>query len=104
MLPLVIFWSGFLRLIFVLLLDPSRVYFRNRWVKTVHPLVQQYCLISSTQVTFQMPTREDILRHRIVVVTLSTSQYLCQLDLDPGKSWKGSLCVVVNNPSVEICK
>uniref|UniRef100_A0A8C7Z521 Probable helicase with zinc finger domain n=1 Tax=Oryzias sinensis TaxID=183150 RepID=A0A8C7Z521_9TELE len=63
---------------------PLRVYFRNRWVKTVHPLVQQYCLISSTQVTFQMPTREDILRHRIVVVTLSTSQYLCQLDLDPG--------------------
>uniref|UniRef100_A0A672IST0 Probable helicase with zinc finger domain n=1 Tax=Salarias fasciatus TaxID=181472 RepID=A0A672IST0_SALFA len=63
---------------------PLRVYFRNRWVKTVHPVVQQYCLISSTQVTFQMPTREDILRHRVVVVTLSTSQYLCQLDLDPG--------------------
>uniref|UniRef100_A0A4W6FU04 Probable helicase with zinc finger domain n=1 Tax=Lates calcarifer TaxID=8187 RepID=A0A4W6FU04_LATCA len=63
---------------------PLRVYFRNRWVKTVHPVVQQYCLISGTQVTFQMPTREDILRHRVVVVTLSTSQYLCQLDLDPG--------------------
>uniref|UniRef100_A0A3Q2TFZ6 Probable helicase with zinc finger domain n=1 Tax=Fundulus heteroclitus TaxID=8078 RepID=A0A3Q2TFZ6_FUNHE len=63
---------------------PLRVYFRNRWVKTVHPVVQQYCLISSTQVTFQMPTREDILRHRVVVVTLSTSQYLCQLDLEPG--------------------
>uniref|UniRef100_A0A665V716 Probable helicase with zinc finger domain n=1 Tax=Echeneis naucrates TaxID=173247 RepID=A0A665V716_ECHNA len=63
---------------------PLRVYFRNRWVKTVHPVVQQYCLISSTQITFQMPTREDILRHRVVVVTLSTSQYLCQLDLEPG--------------------
>uniref|UniRef100_A0A673CGR6 Probable helicase with zinc finger domain n=1 Tax=Sphaeramia orbicularis TaxID=375764 RepID=A0A673CGR6_9TELE len=63
---------------------PLRVYFRNRWVKTVHPVVQQYCLISGTQVTFQMPTREDILRHRVVVVTLSTSQYLCQLDLEPG--------------------
>uniref|UniRef100_A0A8C9Y8I8 Probable helicase with zinc finger domain n=1 Tax=Sander lucioperca TaxID=283035 RepID=A0A8C9Y8I8_SANLU len=63
---------------------PLRVYFRNRWVKTVHPLVQQYCLISSTHITFQMPTREDILRHRVVVVTLSTSQYLCQLDLEPG--------------------
>lgn len=66
----------------------SRVYFRNRWVKTVHPVVQQYCLISSTQITFQMPTREDILRHRVVVVTLSTSQYLCQLDLEPGKSYE----------------
>ncbi|KAF0037601.1 hypothetical protein F2P81_010475, partial [Scophthalmus maximus] len=63
---------------------PLRVYFRNRWVKTVNPVVQQYCLISNTHITFQMPTREDILRHRVVVVTLSTSQYLCQLDLDPG--------------------
>lgn len=66
----------------------SRVYFRNRWVKTVHPVVQQYCLISGTQITFQMPTREDILRHRVVVVTLSTSQYLCQLDLEPGESYE----------------
>ncbi|XP_075436082.1 putative helicase with zinc finger domain isoform X1 [Ascaphus truei] len=63
---------------------PLRVYFRNRWVKTVHPVVHQYCLISSTHCTFQMPQKEDILRHRVVVVTLSTSQYLCQLDLDPG--------------------
>ncbi|KAM4585119.1 putative helicase with zinc finger domain isoform 1-T2 [Odontesthes bonariensis] len=63
---------------------PLRVYFRNRWVKTVHPVVQQYCLISNTHVTFQMPSREDILRHRVIVVTLSTSQYLCQLELEPG--------------------
>lgn len=68
-----------------------RVYFRNRWVKTVHPVVQQYCLISSTQVNFQMPTKEDILRHRVVVVTLSTSQYLCQLDLEPGRLLKSCL-------------
>ncbi|XP_069511137.1 probable helicase with zinc finger domain isoform X3 [Ambystoma mexicanum] len=63
---------------------PLRVYFRNRWVKTVHPVVHQYCLISSTYSTFQMPQKEDILRHRVVVVTLNTSQYLCQLDLEPG--------------------
>ncbi|RXN00894.1 putative helicase with zinc finger domain [Acipenser ruthenus] len=63
---------------------PLRVYFRNRWVKTVHPTVQQYCLISSTQYAFQMPQKEDIVKHRVVVVTLSTSQYLCQLDLEPG--------------------
>ncbi|KAI2666610.1 putative helicase with zinc finger domain [Labeo rohita] len=60
------------------------VYFRNRWVKTVHPVVQQYCLISGAYFTFQMPTRQDVERHRVVVVTLSTSQYLCQLDLEPG--------------------
>ncbi|XP_069056002.1 probable helicase with zinc finger domain isoform X2 [Pleurodeles waltl] len=63
---------------------PLRVYFRNRWVKTVHPVVHQYCLISSTYSTFQMPQKEDLLRHRVVVVTLNTSQYLCQLDLEPG--------------------
>lgn len=62
-----------------------RVYFRNRWVKTVHPVVHQYCLISSTHSTFQMPQKEDILKQRVVVVTLNTSQYLCQLDLEPGK-------------------
>uniref|UniRef100_A0A673KMW3 C3H1-type domain-containing protein n=1 Tax=Sinocyclocheilus rhinocerous TaxID=307959 RepID=A0A673KMW3_9TELE len=64
---------------------PLRVYFRNRWVKTVHPVVQQYCLISGAYFTFQMPTRQDVERHRVVVVTLSTSQYLCQLDLEPGE-------------------
>ncbi|KAL2101165.1 hypothetical protein ACEWY4_002926 [Coilia grayii] len=63
---------------------PLRIYFRNRWVKTVHPVVQQYCLISPTSYTFQVPQREDVERHRVVVVTLSTSQYLCQLDLEPG--------------------
>ncbi|XP_025135099.3 probable helicase with zinc finger domain isoform X3 [Bubalus bubalis] len=62
----------------------TRVYFRNRWVKTVHPVVHQYCLISSAHSTFQMPQKEDILKHRVVVVTLNTSQYLCQLDLEPG--------------------
>ncbi|VTJ65717.1 Hypothetical predicted protein [Marmota monax] len=64
--------------------SPNRVYFRNRWVKTVHPVVHQYCLISSAHSTFQMPQKEDILKHRVVVVTLNTSQYLCQLDLEPG--------------------
>uniref|UniRef100_A0A673JW27 Probable helicase with zinc finger domain n=1 Tax=Sinocyclocheilus rhinocerous TaxID=307959 RepID=A0A673JW27_9TELE len=64
---------------------PLRVYFRNRWVKTVHPVVQQYCLISGAYFTFQMPTRQDVERHRVAVVTLSTSQYLCQLDLEPGE-------------------
>lgn len=32
-----------------------------------------------------MPQKEDILKQRVVVVTLNTSQYLCQLDLEPGK-------------------
>lgn len=32
-----------------------------------------------------MPQKEDILKQRVVVVTLNTSQYLCQLDLEPGE-------------------
>lgn len=31
-----------------------------------------------------MPQKEDVLKHRVLVVTLNTSQYLCQLDLEPG--------------------
>ncbi|XP_041076271.1 probable helicase with zinc finger domain [Polyodon spathula] len=64
---------------------PLRVYFRNRWVKTVHPIVQQYCLISSTQYAFQMPQKEDIVKHRVVVVTLSTLGELLFTELEtPG--------------------
>ena len=33
---------------------------------------------------FRCHKKEDILKHRVVVVTLNTSQYLCQLDLEPG--------------------
>lgn len=75
-----------------------RVYFRNRWVKTVHPVVHQYCLISSTHSTFQMPQKEDILKQRVVVVTLNTSQYLCQLDLEPGKVVSKHEASVLQNP------
>ncbi|XP_019615620.1 PREDICTED: probable helicase with zinc finger domain isoform X1 [Branchiostoma belcheri] len=63
---------------------PLRVYYRNRWVRTVHPIVQGYCLISDSGYNFRMPTREDVMKHRMVVATLSTSRYLCHLELDPG--------------------
>ncbi|XP_066291316.1 probable helicase with zinc finger domain isoform X2 [Branchiostoma lanceolatum] len=63
---------------------PLRVYYRNRWVRTVHPIVQGYCLISDTGYNFRMPCREDVMKHRVVVATLSTSRYLCHLELDPG--------------------
>ncbi|XP_078610136.1 putative helicase with zinc finger domain isoform X4 [Branchiostoma floridae x Branchiostoma japonicum] len=63
---------------------PLRVYYRNRWVRTVHPIVQGYCLISDSGYNFRMPTREDVMKHRVVVATLSTSRYLCHLELEPG--------------------
>ena len=80
-----------------------RIYFKNRWVKTVHPLVQQYCLISNTSYTFQMPQREDVERHRVVVVTLSTSQYLCQLDLEPGNTHTHSNVHTCSSSHVSDC-
>ncbi len=55
-----------------------RIYYKNRWVKTVHQTVQRYCLITKTENErfFHNPTLEDVLGHDIVVATLSTSRYL----------------------------
>lgn len=43
-----------------------------------------------------MPQKEDILKQRVVVVTLNTSQYLCQLDLEPGK--------IISRPEMSMLK
>ncbi|XP_070580150.1 probable helicase with zinc finger domain [Ptychodera flava] len=61
---------------------PLRIYFKDRWVRTVNREVQPYCLIKDG--FFYMPTKEDVLKHRVVVATLSTSRYLSHLDLEPG--------------------
>lgn len=65
---------------------PLRIYYRHRWVATVHPTVQQYCLVSSAgnNRTFNMPALEDIMKYRVIVTTLSTSRYLVQLGLEKG--------------------
>lgn len=64
---------------------PLRIYYRHRWVATVHPTVQQYCLVSSgSDRSFNMPTIEDVKKHRVIVTTLSTSRYLVQLGLEKG--------------------
>ena len=65
---------------------PLRVYYTKRWVATVHPIVQEYCLIDETPTIrfFRRPTVEDVMKHRIVVVTLSISQELASLDLPKG--------------------
>ena len=64
-----------------------RVYYHNRWVQTVHPTVQKYCLIDTDQVTstrkFRTPTLADLEDKEVVVATLSTSRILTQL-LTPG--------------------
>ncbi|XP_078736783.1 putative helicase with zinc finger domain [Lampetra fluviatilis] len=63
---------------------PLRVYYRHRWVKSVHPVVQQYCLMSPSRSEFLPPVQEDVLKSRVVVTTLSTSRTLCQLNLPAG--------------------
>ncbi|KAF5278870.1 hypothetical protein FQR65_LT03559 [Abscondita terminalis] len=65
---------------------PLRIYYQKRWVVTVHPIVQKYCLIQEAggARTFLSPTFDDIEKHRIVVVTLSTSMYLSNLGIPQG--------------------
>lgn len=65
---------------------PLRIYYHKRWVATVNSTVQKYCLIElkgNTRV-FKKPTVEDVYRHKICVVTLSTSMELASLDLKKG--------------------
>ncbi|KAG8184133.1 hypothetical protein JTE90_008914 [Oedothorax gibbosus] len=63
---------------------PLRIYYRHRWVATVHPTVQQYCLIDGSERRFLMPTASDVKKHKVVVTTLSTAKYLVQLGLEKG--------------------
>ncbi|KAF5286682.1 hypothetical protein FQA39_LY16165 [Lamprigera yunnana] len=65
---------------------PLRIYYQKRWVVTVHPVVQKYCLIQETGGvrTFLAPMFEDIAKHRIIVVTLSTSMYLSNMGIPQG--------------------
>lgn len=46
----------------------------------------QYCLIeiNGGVKTFRVPTLEDVLKHRVIVVTLSISMYLSTLGLQKG--------------------
>ena len=64
-----------------------RVYYHHRWVQTVHPTVQKYCLIDTDPTTstrkFRTPTLADLQDKDVVVATLSTSRTLVQL-LPPG--------------------
>ncbi|KAJ1529194.1 hypothetical protein ONE63_005999 [Megalurothrips usitatus] len=66
---------------------PLRIYYDKRWVSTVNPTVQQYCLIEIDQTgtkRFRLPQKKDILKHRVVVVTLNMSTILTTLDLEKG--------------------
>lgn len=65
---------------------PLRVYYHKRWVATVNTIVQKYCLIdlNGNVRNFRRPSAEDIMKYRIVVVTLNISMELASLDLPKG--------------------
>jgi len=67
---------------------PLRVYYRNRWVQTVHPVVQKYCLIDSDPASnlryFRVPTENDLEDRHVIVTTLATSRCLADLNLPVG--------------------
>ncbi|XP_061191305.1 helicase with zinc finger domain 2-like [Saccostrea echinata] len=58
-----------------------RVYFKERRVNTVQPEVKKYCMLNSDRTAFEFPTHDDIIKHNIVIVTLSTSLLLSELGL-----------------------
>jgi hypothetical protein len=53
-----------------------RLYYRHRWVQTVHPSVLKYCLINQSEIRreFRNPVTQDIWDCRIVIATLSTAR------------------------------
>uniref|UniRef100_A0A1B6CI26 C3H1-type domain-containing protein n=1 Tax=Clastoptera arizonana TaxID=38151 RepID=A0A1B6CI26_9HEMI len=65
---------------------PLRIYYHKRWVATVNQTVQKYCLIENVggMHTFKIPTLEDIMKHRVIVVTLSISMSLTTIGLSKG--------------------
>ncbi|XP_071814832.1 probable helicase with zinc finger domain isoform X3 [Apostichopus japonicus] len=63
---------------------PLRIYFKNRWTQTVHPVVRLYCHMSENEDRFTMPSKEEVEKYRVIVATLSTSRYLNHLNLPQG--------------------
>ncbi|XP_071507736.1 probable helicase with zinc finger domain [Diadema antillarum] len=63
---------------------PLRIYFKDRWVQTVHPVVRLYCSLSESEDRFVMPSREEVEKYRVIVATLSTSRFLTHLKLESG--------------------
>ncbi|XP_060071826.1 probable helicase with zinc finger domain [Ylistrum balloti] len=65
---------------------PLRLYYRHRWIQTVPEVVIQYCIraAAGSSGIFRCPVLEDVEKHRIVITTLGTARYLCDLNLEPG--------------------
>ncbi|KAJ6644690.1 hypothetical protein lerEdw1_013648 [Lerista edwardsae] len=60
---------------------PLRIKAVERSVKSTDPITQQYCCLSPNRDAYRLPTKEELERHRIVVVTAMLSQ---ELEVAPG--------------------
>ena len=61
---------------------PLRIYTPLRDLSTVSDRVKEYCLISDE--AFRLPTRDEVLEHRVVVSTLGMSRALFDMELHRG--------------------
>lgn len=76
---------------------PLRVLYRHRWIQTVPEIVLQYCIQGTSGPhigSFRAPTEEDVLKHRVVITTLSTARLLSDLDLPLGMC--DNFCITQN--------
>ena len=51
-----------------------RVYYYNRWVHTVHPTVQKYCLIEEQAATRRLPTTSVVVLCQLTSPCLNFSE------------------------------
>ena len=61
---------------------PLRIYTPLRDLSTVSDRVKEYCLISDK--AFRLPTRDEVLKHRVVVSTLGMSRAVFDMELHRG--------------------
>uniref|UniRef100_A0A4W3JYX0 Helicase with zinc finger domain 2-like n=1 Tax=Callorhinchus milii TaxID=7868 RepID=A0A4W3JYX0_CALMI len=54
---------------------PLRVYYENRRINTVDPIVRQFCLISESH-QFVYPTKHQVEQYRLIITTFSTAYVL----------------------------
>lgn len=60
---------------------PLRVKAVERSVKSTDPVTQQYCCLSPNRDSYRLPAKEELERHRVVIVTAMLSQ---DLGVSPG--------------------
>ena len=66
---------------------PLRIYAPLRKLSAVSDTVKEYCLVTDKgkpTEAFRLPTREDVIRHRVIVSTLGMSRALFDMDLHRG--------------------